>query len=1163
MRSLSAAILVACAIVTAANTQSLAADGRYFVTPDGAGTTNGLDWDNAFGSIQDAVDAAGSTTGEIYIKSGTYSNTTTITIDSANALTIAGGYIGSGDPGITSTVPSVITRNSATNIRLLYATSAVLTLKRLSFDGGYVVTAGNGDYGAGLRFEDCPDVVLNACTLSSNVISCSDNILTHGGAIGSRDSDLVLNACVLKNNQSKGGGRYGISNGGGVYVNGGSCVITDSELAGNRSNSGSERSSHGGAVYLKAGALDMVNCLILGNDASAETKYGDGVSVVGGSATMTLCTVLSNGGKGVEQEGSGTLSISNSILWGNVDDVAGTVSLSYCNIEDGDSVGVNGCISVDPIYERGLYLAAGSLCIDAGIGTAAANGVDDRTTRANGTLDGVTAVDLGYHFAEGMNAAVADLYVAPAGNDFSGDGSSGTPWRTITKALSVAENGTRVHVAAGVYSNGVESMPLSMNHHGMQLIGAGADVTELSGEESTSVLQVNCSGGDTRIEGLAIGNGLEIVGSGGTAYGVGLSVNASTLVVASCNVTNNIGYPTAEQIPILGAGIYSVISSLTVTNCLIQYNTANGSRQNYSTALGGGVYAQNVCQIFDSKIALNTTSYAKYGSDGGGGLYLTDGYFLTRNVLIQGNTSKAGGDGVWVTSSGTATFLNTTVAGNSGEGINNAGTTAVTNSILSGNGDDVVGTVSLGYSYIEDGDSNGVNGCISSGPLFESGYYLADGSLCIDGGTGTPASWSLDNRTTRADGTLDTITVDMGYHFSEGVDPSIADLYVAGSGDDPGGDGSEGNPYRSVTKALSIADIGSKIHVAVGTYDTSVETFPLTFSAAGMQLLGTNAAQTVIDAESTSNVLRFNGVSGGRIEGVSVINGYKTTTSSGPTIKGVGIALENSSITIANCVVTNNRAAANSHAPALGGGIYGVGSQVVITNCVISHNSTTSGSQYSTCRGAGVYAADNEWTIRDCEIMSNHTSHGSWGSDGGAGIYLANGGPHSIIQTVLADNMSYDEGDGVWVTGSAEAALLNVTIAGNGGEGLGIDSGTVTVDNSILWGNGVDLTGTVTVAWSDLGVVDAAATLSDCSSVDPLFVNAAAGNYHLQSRAGSWWDGLWHRDDVQSPVVDAGDPAANIVNEPQPNGNRINLGAYGGTEQASRTLLAGMLFICR
>jgi len=43
-------------------------------------------------------------------------------------------------------------------------------------------------------------------------------------------------------------------------------------------------------------------------------------------------------------------------------------------------------------------------------------------------------------------------------------------------------------------------------------------------------------------------------------------------------------------------------------------------------------------------------------------------------------------------------------------------------------------------------------------------------------------------------------------------------------------------------------------------------------------------------------------------------------------------------------------------------------------------------------------------------------------------------------------------------------------------------------------------------------------------------------------------------DAVSSPAIDAGDPASNHSQEPQPNGGRINQGAYGNTVEASRSL---------
>ena len=63
------------------------------------------------------------------------------------------------------------------------------------------------------------------------------------------------------------------------------------------------------------------------------------------------------------------------------------------------------------------------------------------------------------------------------------------------------------------------------------------------------------------------------------------------------------------------------------------------------------------------------------------------------------------------------------------------------------------------------------------------------------------------------------------------------------------------------------------------------------------------------------------------------------------------------------------------------------------------------------------------------------------------------------------------------------------------------------------------------------------------------------GDYHLKSQAGRW-DPVsenWVVDDVTSPCIDAGDPNSPISPEPFPNGGIINMGAYGGTDEASKS----------
>ena len=70
---------------------------------------------------------------------------------------------------------------------------------------------------------------------------------------------------------------------------------------------------------------------------------------------------------------------------------------------------------------------------------------------------------------------------------------------------------------------------------------------------------------------------------------------------------------------------------------------------------------------------------------------------------------------------------------------------------------------------------------------------------------------------------------------------------------------------------------------------------------------------------------------------------------------------------------------------------------------------------------------------------------------------------------------------------------------------------------------------------------------------DPLFVDPAGGDYHLQSTSGSFnpVTQTFVPRRAQSTAIDTGDPASDFSNEPAPNGGFVNLGAYGNTPEAS------------
>ena len=72
---------------------------------------------------------------------------------------------------------------------------------------------------------------------------------------------------------------------------------------------------------------------------------------------------------------------------------------------------------------------------------------------------------------------------------------------------------------------------------------------------------------------------------------------------------------------------------------------------------------------------------------------------------------------------------------------------------------------------------------------------------------------------------------------------------------------------------------------------------------------------------------------------------------------------------------------------------------------------------------------------------------------------------------------------------------------------------------------------------------------------DPQYADRNKHDYHLKSKAGRWNGSGWVNDNISSPCIDAGYPLSDYSNEPEPNGNRINIGPDGNTGYASKSEL--------
>ncbi len=285
------------------------------------------------------------------------------------------------------------------------------------------------------------------------------------------------------------------------------------------------------------------------------------------------------------------------------------------------------------------------------------------------------------------------------------------------------------------------------------------------------------------------------------------------------------------------------------------------------------------------------------------------------------------------------------------------------------------------------------------------------------------------------------------------------------------------------------------------------------------------------------------------------------------------------------CVFNKNQALNN------GGGMNDNYSSPSLTNCIFSMNDAGAGggggiSNFNYCRpeltnciflkNTSVYGGgicninDSSSTLANC-IFSGNSARGK-----GGGIYIVSGN-FEINNCVFTGNSAY-EGGGISALNS-NTIINNCIFSGNRadlGGGIYKNFGDSILNNCIIWDNFPNqIYGDAIVTYSDIqGGWDGVGNIDE----DPLFAEPGYwadaydpnivvepndpnavwvdGDYHLKSEYGRWNPNTqtWVVDDVTSPCINAGDPNMPVRDEPFPNGIRINMGAYGGTAEASKSI---------
>ena len=153
-------------------------------------------------------------------------------------------------------------------------------------------------------------------------------------------------------------------------------------------------------------------------------------------------------------------------------------------------------------------------------------------------------------------------------------------------------------------------------------------------------------------------------------------------------------------------------------------------------------------------------------------------------------------------------------------------------------------------------------------------------------------------------------------------------------------------------------------------------------------------------------------------------------------------------------------------------------------------NADADGAVYFECAGA-------ELSMNNCVLTGNTAQNGG-------ALHISNSAAATLAYCLIADNSAAFNGGGVYLSSpGATTSLMNCTISNNTattGGGVYASSSDAVLLNCILWNDSPDeiaaSASTISVTYSDvLGGYTGTGNINN----DPLFVDAANGNYRLQS----------------------------------------------------------------
>ena len=352
----------------------------FFVDANAPGGNNGIDWENAFTDLQDALHlaAAYQQFEQVLVAKGVYrpaapSGNRGASFQLVSGVAVRGGYAGFGEPDPNArdieVYETVLSGDLFGNDGPNFANNGENSWHVVTGSGtdstavldGFTITAGNANAdtwpdnrGGGMYNESGSPTVSN-CTFSGNsgevgggmynlenssptLTNCTfsgNSVEFYGGGMGNFSSNPTLISCTFSDNSavSSGGGMFNYSSsltvtncifssnsaereGGGMRNWYGSPTLTNCTFSGNSAGGG-------GGMHNEWSSPVVTNCTFSGNSANSS---GGGMNNYKGSPTVTNCTFTGNSasyGGGMRNVADSSPTLTNCTFSGNSADYGG------------------------------------------------------------------------------------------------------------------------------------------------------------------------------------------------------------------------------------------------------------------------------------------------------------------------------------------------------------------------------------------------------------------------------------------------------------------------------------------------------------------------------------------------------------------------------------------------------------------------------------------------------------------------------------------------------------------------------------------------------------------------------------------------------------------------------------------------------------------------